>query len=513
MRSIDDILIEGFQARQRDLPEQALLCFRQALAQEPGDAGIRLEVARTYLDLALRSEGIAQLRRVDVDAGKSEDEAEVALALARLWVRAGELTEALDLYRAVPSGCVHKAQAVLESVLLLERTHRLEEARAEVAHHPKLNSKRLPDPTASLALAVLDEREGDQETAAARLARVWRECPPSELTLECGYRLARLWDRMGRVADARDVLTQCKRVERTQMPAAVLEQHLHDRRASDRAVLDQLPTDWFASRPAVGKQPHVMVLGHPRSGTSLMARRLAQAGGAVWVDECPAFSVLARKLAMKHEQDGVSFAQFLQTLGPQTASQFSDAYLQRMAQQLPDGRTIKDARLIDKNPGLSNSLPALHRLLPGSAWVYLERDPRDVAVSCYFQRLGATPLGWACQTLDGALAAVLHTASLWVAVRERLSDAQAVAVRYEALVDAPDHEVARALAELGWSSVVDAEQAVSVNEPAVVQSPTYAEVRRPIDARAVDRWRRHTDAFGTLTAEQAEAIVAMGYSV
>ncbi|XAL99794.1 sulfotransferase [Phycisphaeraceae bacterium D3-23] len=512
MRTIDAILIEGFQARQRDLPEQALLRFEEALALEPGDPGIRLEVARTNLDLGLRHEAIAQLRAMGVDAGASEDDAEVALELARLWTRAGGVEEALALYRAVPRGNLHKPQAVLEAVLLLERTHRLDAARAEVAQHPHLKSRRLPDPTAALALAVLDEREGDRETASARLARVWRELPPSELTLECGYRLARLWDRMGRPREARGVLEQCKQVERTQMQAAALEQHLSARRASDRATLRELPADWFASRPAVRGAQRVMVLGHPRSGTSLMGRRLSQAGDAVWVDECPAFSVLARKLAMDQGQDGARFADYLGSLGPEVTERFTQTYLERIAQQLPEAGDVSDARLIDKNPGLSNSLPALNRLLPGSAWVYLERDPRDVAVSCYFQRMGATPLGWACQTLDGALEAVLHTASLWGAVRERLHASQAVVVRYETLVETPDTEVTRVLNELGWQGNATSAGADASKEPAVVHSPTYAEVRRPVDARAVERWRRHADVFGKFTAEHSQAIAARGYS-
>jgi len=511
MRSIDDILIEGFQARQNDLPEQALTCFEEALLLEPDDPAIRLEVARTNLDLGLRGDGLAHLRAIAVDPSASDDDAEIALALARLWARAGETGEAIGLYQAVARGSRHKPQAVLEAVMALERTHRLEDARAEVSQHPNLKSKRLPDPTAALALAILDEREGDHETAAARLRRVWHDLPPSELTIECGYRLARLWDRMGLGRDALVVLQRCKKIEREQMPGPVLEQHLQARRASDLATLNELPADWFASRPNVSGKTRVMILGHPRSGTSLMGRRLSQAGPATWVDECPAFSVLARKLATEQGQAHPRFADYLMGLNAETVTRFSKMYLNRMGEQLSLARIPDDLRLIDKNPGLSNSLPALHRLLPEAAWVYLERDPRDVAVSCYFQRFGPTPLGWACQTLEGALSAVLHTASLWVAVRERLDPSQAIAVRYESLANNPEFEVDRVVEKLGWQRPFDTTQTAKASEPAVVNSPTYAEVRRPVDARAVDRWRRHTDALGSLPADQTETLVSMGY--
>ncbi len=509
MATLDDLLVRGFQARQQDLPEDALVCFEQALAQAPADMAIRLEVARTHCDLAQPGEARAHLGRIRVSPDASDDDAELAMELARLWVQAGEPGRALRLYRSIPRG-QHLPQAVLEAVLLLERTHRLDEARAELARHPNTKATRQPDPTAALAHAVLDERAGDRQTAAARLSRVFNALPPSGLTLECGYRLARLLDAQDRGEEAMDILARCKQAERTQLPGAVLEKHIAARRASDLAVMRELPADWFDSRPDVGNAPRAVVLGHPRSGTSLFSRHLCRAGQADWIDECPAFSVLARRLVARSAEADQTFVEFLGGLDKSEIDQFESQYTHQLQDHLPPDAASPMRRLIDKNPGLSNSLPALHRMLPNSAWVYLQRDPRDIAISCYFQRLGASPLGWACMTLQGAVDAVMHTVALWDSIRGQLAEEQAVVVRYEDLATNPEQVVSETAARLGWATSSTGGTAVA-SEPVIVHSPTYAAVRRTIDTQAVGRWHRHADRLVGLKPEHRELIERLGY--
>lgn len=520
MAEIDELLARGFQERQRDLPEEALRWFVQASELEPEDQTIQLEIARSHLDLADRKKAQQILAAIEVDASKSEDDTEMALELARLWVQIGEADHALKLYRSVPSeNRTGASQAILEAVLLLERTHRLDEAKTELGRHPCIPLRgrsrgRNTFLTAALAQSVLKERAGDLESAASQLKRALKDASPSSaLAIECGYRLARLLDKLDQPEKARQVVNRCKKVERKQMPVQILQHLVRTRRASDLAVLDELPSDWFDSRPAVNGSRRIIVLGHPRSGTSLLTRQLSGLTGALWVDECTAFSVIARQFGRQQASAGQSFAAYLQSLKDDIVMQFETQYVERMLQQLPAFGTdnagtasVTGERLIDKNPGLSNSLPALNRLLPGSAWIYVERDPRDVAVSCYFQRFGSTPLGWACLTPDGAIDAVLHTAKLWAGVKARLDEDRAIVVRYEDLVKNPGEVIASTAARLGWPG--DGSEPI---EPAIIHSPTYSEVRRPIDSRAVGRWQRHESAFGSFKDGQLQLMENLGY--
>jgi thioredoxin-like negative regulator of GroEL len=518
MAEIEELLRRAFEERQHDRPEEALRWFVSASELEPKDPTILLEIARTHLDLAEHDRARKILDSINVNGLNSDDAVEMAMELARLWMRAGGVDRALKLFRSIPlDNKAAASQAILESVLLLERTHRLDEAKAELRRHPSIPLRassrgRTPHLTAALALSVLSEREGDLESAASRLTRALKHMKSSsELTIECGYRLARLLNKMDQPDKARQVANRCKKVERQQMPAQILQQHIRDRRASDLAVVNELPSSWFDSRPVVKGTKRVMILGHARSGTSLLARQLSGATAATWVDECTAFSVIGRQLGRQLSTAGQSFAEYLQSLKDDQVALFESQYEQRMLEHvLPESSGTGSLRLIDKNPGLSNSLPALNRLLPNSAWIYVERDPRDVAVSCYFQRFGSTPLGWACQTLEGAMKAVLHTVRLWTLVKSRLSPEQVVIVRYEDLVKSPEQVIASVVARIDWPD--SRGERIAPAEPTIIHSPTYSDVRRPIDSRAVGRWHCHESFFGSLDNADQQLIEDLGYS-
>lgn len=88
-----------------------------------------------------------------------------------------------------------------------------------------------------------------------------------------------------------------------------------------------------------------------------------------------------------------------------------------------------------------NHFDELPRLFPAARFVFLHRDPRDVARSC-------VEMGWAGTPYHGA-EKWLEAHAAWARLRERVPAERWLELRFEALVDAPDVELARACAFLG----------------------------------------------------------------
>lgn len=379
-------------------------------------------------------------------------------------------------------------QASLEMVMLLERAHRLGEAR-EILDGRGLDEKLVE---VRFMEALILEREGEGLKAERILRKLWRSVPRTGFDVEVGYRLARLLDRKGRTDEALRILAACKKKEAEEMPLEAVRDFTVKRRASDFEFLATLPEDWFSDRGDVSGADGLFVLGHPRSGTSLMAKRLVDAGGAIWVDERMSFETLARGFTQGKSGVG-ELVDFLGGLGAGEVEEFEGGYRRSL---------VGEVRLpfLDKNPGLSSSLASMHKLVPNSAWLVMLRDPRDVALSCYFQRFGSSSLGVACLTLEGALEAVCHVMRYWLAVRARLGAGQYLELRYEELVADVDGVVASICGRLGWGGGEGGEREF------LNLTPSYEAIERPVYDGAVRRWERSgvewdMEGFGDLLVE------------
>ncbi|MCC5823998.1 MAG: sulfotransferase [Phycisphaerales bacterium] len=116
----------------------------------------------------------------------------------------------------------------------------------------------------------------------------------------------------------------------------------------------------------------------------------------------------------------------------------------------------------------------VREIWPGTRFIYLSRDPRDVARSC-------VGMGWAGEP-TGAVGKWLEPTRRWLALRETLDPADFVELRYEDLVANPEGELDRCCRLLGHGF-----------DPAMLafhESSTY----EPLDPRLAEQWRRKMPA-------------------
>ncbi|MBS0461165.1 MAG: sulfotransferase [Proteobacteria bacterium] len=227
----------------------------------------------------------------------------------------------------------------------------------------------------------------------------------------------------------------------------------------------------------------VFVIGLPRSGTTLLERMLAAHPHIVGVGE-QGFAEAAWRRAVA--ACGQSHAGLTQ----EAVASAANWHLRRLEQRVRNLGLQRDAaRIVDKLP--DNYLLAgwLSVAFPTAAIIHVQRDPRDVALSCWLRQFGDNA-HWIHDLDHIAHRIELHRRIMrhWrAALGSRVTE-----VRYEDLIAEPEVQLRRILAAMGvdWHpGVLDFAQHGSY-----VATASRMQVREPIHARSMARWRRY--AFG-----------------
>jgi tetratricopeptide (TPR) repeat protein len=249
----------------------------------------------------------------------------------------------------------------------------------------------------------------------------------------------------------------------------------YDPRTFDQRVdelIEAFPVERFSVSPGPAGE-HVLVVGMPRSGTTLVEGLL---------DAHPAVSGRGERTELARlvtALPGATVAQKLTAFDENGARSFGAAYKQALG---PREGGVQ--RVVDKLP-----LNLLHigwaaLALPGLRILHCRRDARDTALSCWTQNF---------ERADYAVAHHLpHLAALhascerlmvhWVRALPR----QVLAVDYETLVRNPARSARRltAFLDLPWSeSCLDFHRS---QEP--VYTASAQQVRRPIYTSSIGRW-------------------------
>ncbi len=226
----------------------------------------------------------------------------------------------------------------------------------------------------------------------------------------------------------------------------------------------------------------VLVLGSPRSGTTLVEQILAAHADVETAGELDALFAGAGAL-----HTGAS------AVRRQDVIKASGMYLTELR-----SRTGKAKRRIDKSPHNWQCLGAASRFIPSARVIYCERDPRDIAISCYFRNFVAAHeytarLDWIGRYLVSMRRLMRH----WERVIGESSDTFAMtSVRYEELVaDAPG-ESARLVEFLGleWD-----EACLRFGEKKrIVSTLNTDQVGRGVYTGSTQRWRRYEQYLAPL---------------
>jgi Flp pilus assembly protein TadD len=366
--------------------------------------------------------------------------------------------------------------------VLLEKNHRLVEARAAVLECLAIDPH---DDQARYFTAVLDRREGKMHEAERGLRDLLASEPRHPFVRYAArYELAQVLDRTDRFDEAMALLKEAKTIVLALTDTGLLIR-AYDRSAESarsftagqpKNVLD-LWAKSFPSRERESIPPLAFLGGHPRSGTTLLEQILDAHPAAAALDEPPAFlEVLQPEF---HKSVELSSARL---------NVLRRHYIQDLRAGL--GADAAGKVLIDKNPSPTARLPLWLRVFPELRVIIALRDPRDVALSCYFQNIPLNSTNVNFLSLDRLAKHYADLMGIWLAVREWPGFAW-IETRYEDIVANLPKEGRRVTEFLGLQWHPDQERFYEKSAAKQLYSPTYQDVTRPVYQRSVARWRSY----------------------
>lgn len=461
--------------------ENAEAALRRAVELAPPRADLHANLGNVLLDLRRFGEAAACHRRAtQLDPNLVRGHIGLATALRYL----GDMRGALESYRRAISLDPHQALVWNALGTALRALGRFIEAvdafRRAIAIDPDFGD-------AFRNLALCNKLADDEQEITRISALVAREDLSLEERVAAGFALGKAFDDSDRFDEAFAAYARANEIYRDALAAAG---YRFDAEALHRQVNDMIARftpEFFASMAHCGiaSDLPVFIVGMPRSGTSLVEQIAATHsrvfGAGELTDIGQIVESLTRSSSTTTARHGDWEASHLRNL--------ADGHFQQLRQLGGDAD-----RVIDKNPDNIFHLGLIAVLFPSARVVFCRRDPRDIALSCFFQKFSARQSAFSYNLADCGKRHLL-TESLTVHWHRTLP-LRMLDVEYEALVADLEGETRRLIAflDLNWEpACLDFHRTERV-----VNTASAWQVRQPLYSHSVARWRNYERHLGAL---------------
>lgn len=365
-------------------------------------------------------------------------------------------------------------------------TGRTDEARA---HYEQILIDDPGNARVHYALAILS-RQTAQTNHVARLEAVLAQARKPEDALRVRYALAKELEDVGDATAAFRHLSAAN---------AAHKKTIQYDSAEDAAIFDAIEALFssgahaFASDMGSADPAPIFIVGMPRTGTTLVDRILSSHRDVGSAGELQAMPLAVKRLTGTPSRVVIDPATIAASGRLDPAAIGSD-YLERASHHRPKDK----ARFTDKLPANFLYIGHIARALPHARIICLRRNPMDTIWSNY-KNLFASQSAYYAYSYD-----LMDTARYYarfdrlMALWDRLLPGRVLQLSYEALVADQEGQTRRLLAHCGldWD---EACMAFHKNSAAVA-TPSAAQVRRPINADAVGKWKAHEEALAPVRA-------------
>jgi len=356
-------------------------------------------------------------------------------------------------------------------------TGRVAEARA---HYEAILTADPGDARVHYALSILS-RQTPAQNHISRLEAALSAARSDGDALRIRYALAKEHEDIGNTQAAFAYLSEANRAQKQAIGYTF---------AHDGAIFDAIER-LFGSGAMAGDvagladPSPIFIVGMPRTGTTLVDRILSSHPDVGSAGELQAMPVAVKQLAGTPSRVVIDPATVAASAAIDPAV-LGQTYMARAASHRPD-----TPRFIDKLPANFLYVGHIIRALPAARIVCLRRNPMDTIWSNY-KNLFASQSAYYAYSYD-----LMDTAHYYarfdrlMALWERLYPGHVLQLSYEGLVADQEGQTRRLLAHCGldWSDAC-----LSFHEnKAAVATPSAAQVRRPINADGIGKWRAHED--------------------
>ena len=492
----DTHFLLGLALHQEGRLADAAEAFRQALAIRPGYLDAMAGLAAVLIVQGAHHEAEPLLQSV---LRSNPNSTEALANLATLREQAGDVEEALRLYRQAVSLAPRRIDILTQLAALLERQNRWEEAKGLLASAIGVEG----DATAALVLGRIARREGRLEEGLASLEGAAAQTANPLLAGQADMLAGQLLDQMGEPgrAFAHVQAGNRKIAAALQIDLAAPPPYLEDVARARSFLRPVAAAD--ADAPARDASP-VFLIGFPRSGTTLLEQVLDGHPQIQSMDEKPAVSFMRDRFLELAASEGAD----LENLSPAQAAELRDIYFAKVDEFA--GRR-PGALFIDKLPLNIVWAHLIWRVFPQARFILALRHPLDVCLSCFMQDFAINTAMTSFLSLENAARTYAAVMALWQDQVAALP-LDYHAVRYEDVVADLSGQAAATLDYLGlpWDEAVLDHRAV-VGAKAVINTPSYHQVARPIYGEAAYRWKRYPQAVEGISERLAPFVEAFGY--
>ena len=468
----------------------------QALIHAPGHAAALANLA-AFLRISGESDGAEHILRATIAQQPDNAAARLNLAADMLQEESGaDALALLDAAPSLPDEPAARRQWLLTRALALLQAGRAADVPPVLRDFAALGP--IPPELAPLFLwrhVLLAQAVGDTATAARAadamaeaLDRMGPNAVP-EHRIMGHYDLAKFWSGHGQHAAAFHHWRQGHALLR---PVQPFSREAH--RAFIDACIARLDRARLHDGPrAANTDPApVFIVGMPRSGTTLCEQILGAHPSAHGAGERGALGQAFAALGGGTDAEAVARLAALEAVALDRAA---GAYLADLYALAPQAE-----RIVDKLPGNYRYLGLVGLMLPGARIIHCVRDPRDIGLSIFTFRFHG----------DHGYAHDLHDLGWTIAQQERLMTHWKAALPNPVLTVALsdwvtdfDATLARVLAHVGLPHDAACERFYELESR--VRTVSRAQVRQPVNARGLGRWRTYAAQLGPLIDELREA--------
>ena len=465
----------------------AYLALRDAVALAPTDGTIRWAFAQCCFELINVDEALAALEDWQNLQGLT---AEITVRICYLLVMMGATQKAWPGIERLLASPPQKGPAAVGMASILERLHRLDEARA-MMERLDVNDRSLDaNPERLLLAAKLAERAGQREEAQRHLSVALESQGEFLYRYRVLFPLAKIQDALGRYEEAFATAAEAHRSQLLFLESVMGKSSEAESRILSRAANGCDPDDvatWESAGPAIEASP-IFIVGFPRSGTTLLEQVLDAHPLLQSMDEQP---FLVRALGEVTDR-GIRYPTELGKLTPSDLDSLRCGYWDRARKKVS---LLPGQRLVDKNPLNMVLLPLMRRMFPNAHFILAVRHPCDVLLSCYLQDFRAPELALLCRDLPTLANAYSRAFEFWYSQAPLLRPLS-YELSYEQFA-ADFATQARKLADflqLPWHEAMLA-PGEHARAKGFISTPSYTQVLEPVNNRSVGRWKRYESHF------------------
>jgi tetratricopeptide (TPR) repeat protein len=472
--------------------EDSVAAFKVAVGLTPGDASYHLELGRALNRVGRNQEALPVLAAA---ARLDQRNPATYVALGLTFASMGEFGRAEEGYRVALHVDPRHADAYLNLGILLEQANSidkledlLEQAQANMVAGDEIDFLR----------ALLLRRQGELEEALGLAGRTSTKVIDPVLR---GHLIGQLADRLDDPETAFSAFEEMNRATARDPSAIGFDGTEHWRFVDG---LREITTNaWYDSWPVVEVDPvppsPVFLVGFPRSGTTLLDTILMSH---------PATHVLEEEPVLGRVRDQLGGIEPL----AETRQTDVDALRKRYFEELeaisptPPGKLV-----IDKLPLNILRAPLAHRIFPDAKFIFAQRHPCDVVLSCFMQNFKINQAMASFLTLQNAALLYDRVLSYWEQCRE-VFPLRVHTLRYEAMVADLESEVRPLIEFLGlaWDdAILDYRKTAADRD--YIRTPSYSQVTEKIYARARGRWERYRKQMAPVLPILEPWAVKLGY--